>query len=168
MNITKNIYKVLLGDFLSDTVRKDLFNDVKNYTLNSNLIFEVNDIVEMKQILTSLVIQSSEKDKKSWSFYSTSLRNLVDSKFDKDGTESINMFLNKKYMAIYETDELEHKLHSDLIRDIISERIISNKNTWFFLIKRNPKDLISKDLLNYFIIVNMKKYITFKKNEEIY
>lgn len=158
----KQFFRYLLKEFYVEKVDKRIWESLKNCNLKSNIIINTDvNFNLIKQIVTTLLFQNKENIE----YHSTNLSGLIRSLYNQEGVISFNdLTFNKDYLIIYEMGDMKTKIDGEVLTTILSSRIMDNKYNLLILTSRKVEDLLNKQMLDNFKIVNFKNIIKEQDN----
>ena len=152
----KGYFKYYLGQFFRESIYKEVYDRVKNYSFDSNLIIRTKDDTE---IIASIVSSFWMQHKDLIDFHATNLYGVVQAQFNEVGNnEGISdlkyMMESKTHLIIYEMGDSNNKLYPELLTMTFNNRILNEKYNMLILTHRTPEELLDVEFLKKFIIVD--------------
>lgn len=154
-----NSLKYYLKEFYIDKVPSKIVKELKDVSVEDNLIVYIPAIPDMiKAVVSTLLMKNFKKEKKEIKFYSTNMIKLVTESF-KNGNEyfeDIKWIENIKYLVLTEWIDPEHKLYSEIIQNIVFNRMMKGLKTLIILTEKRADSFLTRDIISSFKEKNFK------------
>ena len=154
----KKAFSSILGKYFTETPDKEIFEACKKLSIHDNLIFKIRpDRHTLYSIITSLVYQEVQKTGKFVDIQAIGSYDVIRANF-KEATFSLtDITETSRYLLIHDIGQLRnHEYYAELFPFLLNSRMFAGKHTILFLSEKGELELMDKDTLANFKIVDLK------------
>ena len=150
----RNLYRYYLKEFYIEKINKNIYNELKDVTINDNVIvYTLLKPEIIKSIVTSILLKESREVK----YYSKEVMNIVNDSFSVENFhDDIEFYENIEYLILIESSNTGHEYFKNTVGSIVYNRFMRDKKTLLILTANKAETFINSDLVDSFKVKNIK------------